>query len=867
MTKWILDVNAERAVRTNFFWLPVVVGALLVTACSSGPPEGSELVFAYPPGPVTLDPARCTTELDKVLCTLVYSGLVTRLPDGAIVPELAVPLERPSDISPEKWDRIAFERKVSSPNGLVYTFRIDPKARFANGREVFVQDVRFSFERLLLPETEAVNDWVVHPILGALDFAAGKRREAQNLTPDPVTMDTILGIEEIDAKTFQLRLTEPCASFLQVLAMPGARILPATETAAAIQSATYPLSLAALGSGPWQIDEGMGPVDSAREILLRAKPKHWSGERIRTEQLLFKIVDDPAQASQMFTSDTLALLNPPLDERRKWLDNPAYRDQIVAASDTTTAILMFNFQKPLFRNQGNRRAVALAIDTNRLADAVGRHLVGPAQGLLPESLLRISDSHSDMSRQFKDIAIASDWPPLSLVSPAGSPFQETAEQIQKVLQESGGSVSIRSLDPSEYDRVLRDGDFDLALVLVRGDSPNPTDMFTSFLLTEAEPGGRNISGYINPDIDRLIDQACMTIDRPKRKDLYRQADRILQLDCAAVFLWHGMDYRIRHPWLSGYRPDAFPCVAVWNGMFRETSEKRYERPDQLRIIQRNVTRTSELSVPKAAILGFIQGLTEFLPISSSGHLKIAERLMGLRGGSQFLFFDCLLHLGTLLAVVLFYRADLLPLLKALSGSPKAVIAYFKAKERLPDRVAYVSYLAVGTLVTVCFALIFKDLLEFLFDSLPAVGFALIMTGLLLLKTKPRMQFGEEVEEKGELSFKRAALIGLAQGAAITPGLSRSGTTIAVGLLFRLPRETAVRFSFLLSVPAIIGATILQALETARWIPLVPAVVGTAVSFFSGLLFLWFLVLIVRSGKLYLFAFYTIPMGLLVFFAL
>lgn len=858
------------ASRVPLRWVQVVLVSLLVVSCVSGPPEDSELVFAYPPGPLTLDPARCTTELDQVLCSLLYSGLVRRLGDGTIEPELVLPPECPPDVDTEVWEQWGDARRFGGISGLIFTFRIHPDARFGNGREVFVQDIRFSFERLLHPATHSTNDWVVHPILGALDFAGAKRDEAEHRLPDPIALETIHGIEEIDAKTFRLRLTEPYAPFLDYLAMPGARILPATETAEVIGPATDPFALAALGSGPWEIvqEESVHPE---REIVLRAKPDHWSGDRVGTRRLRFKIVDDPAQAERLFlnVSGTLsatqvpALLVPPVEERPKWLNEPTYRDRIIAAPRPTTTLVAFNFRKPLFQNVHRRRAIAQAFDIERIVDVFGRHRVTPARGLAPESLLGTGgfEAAAVVDQEARKTYASSDWPSLSLVAPVGSSFERTAEQIKRDLTRIGVSVVVKPLDRTEFDSALQKGEFDLALVTLSPEAPTPAALLASFMLTETIPGGLNFSHYANPHFHYLAAEACTTPDEEERNNLYRQADRLLQRDCAGIFLWHDLDVRVRQIWLSGYRYSPVPSAALWNAMFRETDETRYERPEP-EPVQRPVKAADDLSVSKALVLGFVQGLTEFLPISSSGHLKIAERLYDLEGGSRYLFFDCLLHLGTLFAVLIFYRRDLLPLLEALADSPQALIAQARTKTPLPDRVAFVLFLAVGTLVTAGFALVFQDELEALFDSMGAVGMALVATGFLLLSTR----FFRRSEDR-ELAYSSAALIGLAQGLAIVPGLSRSGTTIAVALLLGLSRETSVRFSFLLSIPAIAGATFLQALDITRRVALLPAVAGVAASLLSGLIFLWFLIMIVRSGRLYLFAFYTIPLGILVLFLL
>ncbi len=273
-----------------------------------------------------------------------------------------------------------------------------------------------------------------------------------------------------------------------------------------------------------------------------------------------------------------------------------------------------------------------------------------------------------------------------------------------------------------------------------------------------------------------------------------------------------------------------------------------------------------LSTTEAIILGLVQGLTEFLPISSSGHLALFQLWFGIQP-SELILFNVLLHVGTLAAVVYFYRKDVLDLLRAVPSLPGEISGTIRQKETLSAEAHACCAILIGTFVTGVFAIVLKDFLESLFDRPAAIGGALIATGILLYLTKilgvsNRTPDGDTTEETGlnQICFWHAAVLGLAQGIAITPGLSRSGTTIAVALLLGLRREPAVKFSFLLSLPAILGACLLEMKDGLQTLPVLPALLGTLVSFVSGLFFLWTLVWIIRAGRFHVFAYYTIPVG-------
>jgi len=252
---------------------------------------------------------------------------------------------------------------------------------------------------------------------------------------------------------------------------------------------------------------------------------------------------------------------------------------------------------------------------------------------------------------------------------------------------------------------------------------------------------------------------------------------------------------------------------------------------------------------QALILGLIQGLTEFLPVSSSGHLVLAQRLLGLR--EPVLTFDIALHLGTLVAVIIFFRRDIAGIVQGILG-------------RGPERTSYtwlLVLLILGSVPTAAVGLLFKDTFEAMFASVLAVGVSLLITGALLLAAGLAGRPRRDLEK---MRSWHALLIGLAQGLAITPGISRSGSTISVALLLGLERELAVRFSFLLSIPAILGAVALQVLDLPggtglAWTPLV---LGGLVAGVSGWLALKLLLGLVRQGRIHWFAYYCLALGIL-----
>ncbi|MBS3809430.1 MAG: undecaprenyl-diphosphate phosphatase [Desulfobacterales bacterium] len=263
-----------------------------------------------------------------------------------------------------------------------------------------------------------------------------------------------------------------------------------------------------------------------------------------------------------------------------------------------------------------------------------------------------------------------------------------------------------------------------------------------------------------------------------------------------------------------------------------------------------------MTILQAVALGVIQGLTEFLPVSSSGHLVVFQNLLGLRQPE--LIFDVAVHLGTLAAVCIYFYSDITAIIMALGK-------WIQRPNRgstsgpAPPEVRMAAMIAFGSVPTAIFGLAFHGIADILFSSLLLVGFMLMVTGIWMWFTRYKTGDGRDIRG---LNAWRAVLIGIIQGVAVIPGISRSGATIAASLYLGLNRETAARYSFLLSIPAIAGAAILSLSETANsgsaQIPVILAGGLTAAA--VGYAALSFLVYLVKKGHLHLFAPYCWILG-------
>lgn len=248
-----------------------------------------------------------------------------------------------------------------------------------------------------------------------------------------------------------------------------------------------------------------------------------------------------------------------------------------------------------------------------------------------------------------------------------------------------------------------------------------------------------------------------------------------------------------------------------------------------------------MNILESIILGSIQGITEFLPISSSGHLIIFQSLLNVeQPGNDF---EVLVHLGTLGSVIFVFYKDIFDLIKNI---------------QLKESQNYIQMIVLGTIPAIIIGLYFKSHIHILFEGINNVAVALIFTGSVLIATF----FIKRKDYK--ISFKTAFFIGIAQSIAIIPGISRSGMTISAAMLFGLSSKNAARFSFMLAIPAISGAGILTLMDVNGGFNLPPVIILSSLlsSFIVGILSLKLLLNLLSVGKFHFFGLYCLFIGLI-----
>lgn len=280
-----------------------------------------------------------------------------------------------------------------------------------------------------------------------------------------------------------------------------------------------------------------------------------------------------------------------------------------------------------------------------------------------------------------------------------------------------------------------------------------------------------------------------------------------------------------------------------------------------------------MSFFEAIIMGIVQGLTEFLPISSSGHLAITRQIFGLHFDN--ILFEVILHLGTLIAIVIVYYKDVMNLIvggiSIIGRFFQYIIArlekiFLNENIKIPKIIndedkKFAMLIVVASIPTALMGLILEQTIIKAFDILLVPGICLLVTGFLLYSTN-KMKYGMKKEDK--TSYIDAIIIGTFQGFAIMPGISRSGSTIVASLLRGFNKEFAVKFSFLMSLPAILGALIFQLkdIEINELLTQLtaPYLTGMAVSTLVGYICIRFLIKLIKNNKLHYFAYYCFVVG-------
>ncbi len=492
---------------------------------SSGSTAPADNVLRLPFGidPPTLDPATTSDVTSAQYIVEIFSGLVALNQDLKIVPDLA-----------ESWD--------VSNDGKTYTFHIRQDAKFHDGRPVTAQDVKYSFERAADPKTRStVSPLYLGDIVGFREKYTGQAKE-------------ISGVQVVDNYTLQIDITQPVTYFLSKLTHPTSYIVDKFN----VESGEQPWYLHPNGTGPFKLADWQ----QGQQIILEKNPDYYGDIKPSLDRVEFT-----AGGSAMTRYENGELDATPVSlsdiERVSDTSNPLNKELSVNPQ-LSTFYLVLNTRKPPFDDPKVRMAFAMAIDRTKISEIVYKNMVEPATGILPEafpgfnaSLEAIPYDPEGAKKLLAESKYASGlpdivWNTVGGGGAAGSDVQAIAEMLKENL---GANISIEQTDWATYLSQINgiDTDFQMFDIGWSADYVDPQNFLEVLFSSEINglPNPQNWSGYSNPEVDKLNQQAGLEPDLEKRIQLYQQAEEMILKDVPVVPLSYNREYWLTKPYVKG----------------------------------------------------------------------------------------------------------------------------------------------------------------------------------------------------------------------------------------------------------------------------------------------------------------------------
>lgn len=501
--------------------LTVFVFVSALSAWAQTPRYGGVWMGSIANDPATLDPAYSVAGVDGELIALLYDGLIGFDADGRAVPNLA-----------RSWT-------VSGDN-RTYTFYLVDDAYFHNGNRFTAADVKYSFERVLHPETVSPRTWVLDRIAGARAFMAGEA-------------DEVTGIRVIDDYTVEITLEEPFSPFLTMLGMPAAHIVD-RRAVEAHADPRHDYAFNPVGTGPYKLDR-FNPGD---RIVLTANERYHGG-RPYLDGIQYRVINDSATRIAEFEAGTLHSTALTADNLPRFQRDPRYRDYIHTTNNFTVYFIGLNAARPPFDDPLVRRAVSWAVDRELLADTVVKDTRVVARGPIPPGL----DGHRphlegygyDPEKARALLAQAGYPDGLSFeVHMSNSDVNvQLFEPIQLMMAEAGIDMQIVLRDFSSMLEDTTRNAIDAFYASWLADYPDAENFLYPLFHSDNFGAGGNRTSFSHPEVDRLIEMAQAEADRDKRIALYHEIEDLVLELAPRVFLFYGQTWVVHRPEVQNYR--------------------------------------------------------------------------------------------------------------------------------------------------------------------------------------------------------------------------------------------------------------------------------------------------------------------------
>ena len=501
---------------------------LLLSSCGVEDRLPGHVYYRLKADPTTLDPALVVDVTGGTIAAKLFNGLVRLGPDLQIIPDIAF-----------KWS--------VSRDGLVYTFALRRGVRFSNGREVVAEDFKYSFERVLSPETRSPRTWILDRIEGAQEFMRG---EAAGVS----------GISVIDERTLRIELSEPFSPFLGLLTMPNAYVVPAE----AVRELGLDFAWRPVGTGPFVLTEW----EPGRRLVLKGRDGYFdTDESAGVRGMVYRTIPEELTAVAEFELGNLDVLAVPPSAFKRYRDSERWQGRLSSSMGLNTYYLGLNNSRPPFSSPMLRRAVNMALDRARILATLQEGRGVAATGPVPDVLRAWEAPEAypfDMQRAREMIkAAGAEGAEVRFYISAEQAVVDIAEVIQSYLKEAGLRVKITQLEWSAFKQAVNQGEADMFWLSWWADYPDPENfLYPLFHSDNHGPGGNRVM-YSNPRVDALIEQGQRAPGRAERDAAYAEAERTIVRDAPWVFFWHRVDFMLRQQRVAALT--AYPVYSMDKG--------------------------------------------------------------------------------------------------------------------------------------------------------------------------------------------------------------------------------------------------------------------------------------------------------------
>jgi peptide/nickel transport system substrate-binding protein/oligopeptide transport system substrate-binding protein len=499
----------------------VALSAISFFSCAEERKTSSALELALAQDPTSLDPAMIVDVTGGSVAAKLYNGLVKFDERMNVAPDIA-----------SSW--------LINGDGKTYTFILRRDVYFHNGRLLTARDIKYSFERVLSPDSGSRRKWLFEPVAGARAFMEGGAEQ-------------VSGIKAIDDFTLQIELERPLAVFLEFLAMPNAYIVPPEE----VERWERDFSDHAVGTGPFVLQEWRHD----QRISLVRNDRYFDAPA-RIDGITYRIIPEEFTQVAEFESGSLDVLEIPAAEYARLFADPIRQKQMKARVGLNTYYLGFNCQRAPMDNAKFRRAVSQAIDRQKIIDVILQGRAQLATGPIPLELPGRSSANNaypyDPDAARRELAAIERQVnhPLKLYQSADQRSLEISEAIQYYLGKAGIRIEIVQLEWTAFKQAVNDGLADMFLLSWYADYPDAENFLFPVFHSSNWGASGNRSFYRNRTFDSLIEHAQRELDAGTRLALYEKAEALVTQEAPWVFLWHRTDNFLVQPWVKGFEPAA-----------------------------------------------------------------------------------------------------------------------------------------------------------------------------------------------------------------------------------------------------------------------------------------------------------------------